>query len=245
MARYKITVEYDGCAFVGWQRQKDGTGVQASLVSAISKAAGESPDVTCAGRTDAGVHARGQVAHFDLAKEWQPARLMGAINAHLRPLPVVVLACERAADDFHARFQAKWRRYEYVVVNRRPPLALEVGRAALVAGKLNVAAMREAAAALLGKHDFSTFRAVACQAKSPVRTLDALDIQRYGDRIVFTAEARSFLHHQVRNMVGSLLYVGLGKWSFADFKRALDARDRTRGGPTAPPEGLYLAEVAY
>jgi len=245
VTRYRITVEYDGTDFVGFQRQTNGPSVQAALEAAIEKFCGEKVTVHCAGRTDAGVHALGQVCHFDLAREREDDTVRDAINAHLRPLPVSVLSAARAAEDFHARFSAKGRAYRYRIVNRRAPLALESHRAWLVQTPLDVAAMHEAAQRLIGRHDFSTFRASECQAKTPVKTLDVLSVARTGEEIAIEARARSFLHHQVRNMVGTLRLVGEGKWSADDLSAALAACDRAKGGPTAPAEGLYLVEVIY
>jgi tRNA pseudouridine38-40 synthase len=245
MPRYRITVEYDGRGFVGWQRQKNGPSVQEALEQAIFRFRGETVRVFGAGRTDAGVHALGQVAHFDLERAARPDTVRDAINFHLRPAPVSVLAAVPAPDGFHARLSAKERAYLYRIVNRRSPLALDSGRAWHVMVPLDHAAMHAAAQALVGRHDFSTFRASLCQAKSPVKTLDLLTVERHGDEIRIEAQARSFLHHQVRNIVGTLSLVGEGKWQAADVVAALEARDRARGGPTAPADGLYLTEVVY
>lgn len=245
MTRFKLTIEYVGTPFVGWQRQKNGISVQETFETAVHALTGENVTAHAAGRTDAGVHASGQVVHFDIGREFAPGKLMDALNFHLRPAPVSVLAAEIAAPDFHARFSARARAYLYRIVNRRAPLALEHDRAWLVNSRLDSGLMGEAARALVGRHDFSTFRASLCQAQSPMRTLDRLDIERIGEEIRFHVEARSFLHHQVRNMVGSLRLVGEGKWSPADLKAALEARDRARGGPTAPACGLYLTRVSY
>ena len=243
--RYRITVEYDGTGFVGFQRQTNGPSVQAALEAAIEKFCGEAVTVHCAGRTDAGVHALGQVCHFDLAREQKDDTVRDAVNAHLRPLPVSLLDAAKAPEGFHARLSAKGRAYRYRIVNRRAPLALESRRAWLVQAPLDAQAMHAAAQRLIGKHDFSTFRASECQAKTPVRTLDALDVERFGEEIVVDARARSFLHHQVRNMVGTLKLVGEGKWSSDDVAAALAACDRSEGGPTAPAEGLFLVAVTY
>ena len=213
MTRYKITIEYDGGPFVGWQIQDNGPSVQAALVEAIRAFSGEQVDVRGAGRTDAGVHARGQVAHFDLAREMEPERVRDAINYHLKPRPVAVLDCAPVAPDFDARFSATRRDYEYIIINRRAPLALDAGRAWRVPVPLDADAMADAAQVLLGCHDFTTFRSVHCQARSPVKTLDRLDVAREGERIVIRASARSFMHNQVRSIVGSLKRVGEGKWS--------------------------------
>lgn len=243
--RYKITVEYDGTDFLGWQIQKDGLSIQGCLTDALFKLTGEKTDICGSGRTDAGVHALGQVASFDLVKEVSPQTLCDGLNAHIRPLPISVLSAERVPDDFHARFSAKNRSYLYQVISRRSPLALMRNRAHQVYVPLDISKMQEAAKLLVGKHDFSTFRASECQSKSPVKTLDSVDIVRGNDSFFFYFSALSFLHHQVRNMVGSLLYVGTGKWSVSDFKNALEACDRTKGGPTAPACGLYFMNVAY
>jgi len=245
VTRYKLTLEYDGRGFVGWQRQDNGPSVQAALEAAVTRFCGEAATVHGAGRTDAGVHALAQVAHIELEKETGADTLRDALNFHLKPAAVAVLAAEAVADDFHARFSATERAYRYRIVNRRAPLALDRGRAWFVPVPLDAAAMGEAARALLGKHDFTSFRAGECQAKSPVKTLDALEVSRDGDEIRIEARARSFLHHQVRNMVGTLKLVGEGKWSRADMEAALAARDRRAAGPTAPADGLYLVAVRY
>ena len=245
MPRYRITVEYDGRGFVGWQHQDNGPSVQAALEEAIFRFCGEKPRVYGAGRTDAGVHARGQVAHFDLTRVAKPKTIRDALNFHLRPAAVVVLSAAEAPDSFNARTSAKERAYLYRIVNRRAPLALDIGRAWHIAKKLDAAAMHRAAQHLVGKHDFTTFRASVCQAKSPLKTLNLLTVERHGDEIRIIARARSFLHHQVRNITGTLCLVGEGKWAESDVAAALTARDRAKGGPTAPPEGLYLTEVVY
>ncbi len=245
MTRFKLTLEYDGAAFVGWQRQDNGPSVQQALEEAVTGFCGETATVHGAGRTDAGVHALGQVAHLDLEKPTTAETLRDAVNAHLKPAPVAVLAAEVAADDFHARFSATERRYLYRIVNRRPPLALERGRAWWVPRPLDAAAMHAAAQVLVGKHDFSSFRASECQAKSPVKTLTAIEVSRLAEDIEIRARAPSFLHHQVRNFAGSLRLVGEGKWSAAKVKQVLEARDRNAAGQTAPAEGLYLTEVVY
>ena len=247
MPRYKLTIEYDGTPFRGWQIQADGPTVQGVLTDAIAAMAGERPPVQGAGRTDAGVHARGQVAHVDLSREWETDTIRDALNAHLRPHPVAVLTADRVGDDFNARTSAVKRHYFYCIINRRADLALDRHRAWRVPRPLDHAAMQAAAQRLVGKHDFTTFRSTECQAKSPVKTLDSLDVVRLhdADEIVVVATARSFLHSQVRSMVGSLVLVGEGKWSADDLTAALEARDRARCGPLAPPDGLVLARVDY
>ena len=245
MPRYKLTIEYDGTPFVGWQIQAAALSVQGVLTDAVAAFAGERVTVNGAGRTDAGVHALGQVAHIDLSKEWDTDTVRDALTAHLRPHPVAVIAAERVAADFDARFSAVQRHYLYLLVNRRPDLTLERGRAWRVGKPLDARAMHAAAVRLVGKHDFSTFRDAECQAKSPVKTLDRLDVHRDGDNVSIEASARSFLHSQVRSMVGSLVAVGDGRWSGADLSAALAARDRTACAPVAPPEGLYLVRVDY
>jgi tRNA pseudouridine38-40 synthase len=245
MTRFKLTLEYDGGPFVGWQRQENGPSVQQALEEAVFAFSGERVTSFGAGRTDAGVHALGQVAHFDLARETSAATLRDAVNFHLKPNPIAVLGVEIVPEDFHARFSAKARAYRYRICNRRAPLALERGRVWQVQPPLDAAAMHEAAQRLVGHHDFTSFRSSICQAASPEKTLDRLDVRRLGEEIEIAAGARSFLHHQVRNMVGTLKLVGEGKWSPADVAAALAARDRAKAGPTAPPEGLYLTEVRY
>jgi tRNA pseudouridine38-40 synthase len=243
--RYKLTIEYDGAPFAGWQIQADRPTVQGVLTAAVEALSGEKANVQGAGRTDAGVHARGQVAHVDLAKDWDVDTIRDALNAHLRPHPVAVLAAERAADDFNARTSAIKRHYLYRIVNRRADLTLDAGNAWRVPRPLDAAAMHAAAQRLVGKHDFTTFRSTECQAKSPLKTLDVLSVERNGDAIDVRASARSFLHSQVRSIVGSLAAVGDGKWSADDLTRALAARDRTACGQVAPPDGLYLMRVDY
>ncbi|HEY0441784.1 MAG TPA: tRNA pseudouridine(38-40) synthase TruA [Xanthobacteraceae bacterium] len=245
MPRYKLTIEYDGGPFVGWQMQANGVSVQGLLTEAVKAFCGEAVHVQGAGRTDAGVHALAQVAHLDLAAEPEPGRVRDALNAHLRPHPIAVIGAERVAGEFDARFSAVRRHYQYRIVNRRADLAIERGRAWRVPRPLDAGAMHAAAQRLLGKHDFTTFRAAECQAKSPHKTLDHLDVQRDGDVVTVHAAARSFLHHQVRSMVGSLAWVGEGRWSGDDLAAALAARDRARCGPVAPPDGLYLTAVEY
>ncbi len=245
MTRYKLVVEYDGADFCGWQRQTNGRSVQQALETAIHGFCGETVTVTGAGRTDAGVHATGQAAHFDLGRDADAETVRDALNAHLRPDPITVLSAEAAPEDFNARFSAVERAYLYRIVNRRTPLALERGRAWQVRTALDADAMHRAAQRLVGNHDFTSFRASLCQARSPVKTLDRLDVDRRGEEIIVHARARSFLHHQVRNMVGTLKLVGEGKWTGDDVAAALAARDRSKAGPTAPPDGLYLTEVVY
>jgi tRNA pseudouridine38-40 synthase len=243
--RYMLKIEYDGAPFAGWQVQALGLTVQGLLTAALKAFSGEAVTVQGAGRTDAGVHACGQVAHVDLGKDWDTDTVRDALNAHLRPHPVAILAVERVADDFNARTSAVKRHYLYRIVNRRADLALDRGRAWRLPRPLDAGAMQAAAQRLVGRHDFTTFRAAECQAKSPVKTLAALDVARAGEEVTVTASARSFLHHQVRSMVGSLALVGEGKWSGEDLARALAARDRAACGPVAPPDGLYLMRVDY
>ncbi len=245
MPRYKLTIEYDGTPFVGWQRQANGASVQGELERAAAALAGGPVMVRGAGRTDAGVHATGQVAHLDLPKTYRTDAVRDALNAHLRPAPIAVLAAEAVDADFDARTSAVQRHYRYRIVNRRPPLTLLDARAWLVKRRLDAGAMHEAAQGLLGQHDFSTFRDSECQAASPVRTLDRMVVHRDGEAIDVFVAARSFLHRQVRSMVGSLEYVGAGRWTPADLRAALDARDRTRCGTVAPAAGLYLVRVDY
>jgi tRNA pseudouridine38-40 synthase len=245
MPRYRITVEYDGTGFVGWQRQDNGASIQGALEDAIEKLSGARVTVTGAGRTDAGVHALGQVAHFDLDRAFPADKVRDAINHFLRPAPVVVLEAAVAPDDFHARFSATGRHYLFRILNRRSPPALENGKVWHISHALDADAMHAAAQALLGSHDFTTFRAAECQAQSPVKTLDRLDVSRRADEIHIEASARSFLHHQIRSFAGSLKLVGEGKWQPRDLKAALDARDRSACGPVSPPDGLYLVKVDY
>jgi tRNA pseudouridine38-40 synthase len=245
MPRYRLTLEYDGGPFRGWQRQSDGGSVQQALEDAVRGFCGEDVQVVAAGRTDAGVHAHGQVAHLDLARSVTPETLRNALNHHLRPRPIAVLAAAVAPDDFHARFSAKARHYLYRIANRRAPLALDAGRAWQVPIPLDAEVMHEAAQHLIGRHDFTSFRSALCQAKSPVKTLDRLTIRRLGDRLEITALARSFLHHQVRNMVGTLKLVGEGRFPVSHVAAVLAARDRAAAGPTAPACGLYLMRVDY
>ena len=245
MPRYKLTIEYDGRPFVGWQIQDNGPSVQGVLTAAIEAFCGEKASVHGAGRTDAGVHALGQVGHVDLAKDWNEDTVRDALNAHLRPHPVAIISAERIDDSFDARFSAVRRHYLYRIVNRRADLALERGRAWRITPPLDVAAMQAAAQRLVGRHDFTTFRNVECQAKSPVKTLDQLDVRCAADDIQVIASARSFLHSQVRSMVGSLALTGEGKWTADDVSIALEKRDRAACAPVAPPDGLYLVKVDY
>jgi tRNA pseudouridine38-40 synthase len=245
MPRYRLLIEYDGAPFIGWQVQETGPSVQGVLTAAVKAFCGESVNVQGAGRTDAGVHALGQVAHIDLAKNWDPDTVRDATNAHLRPYPVAVLAAEPVPDTFEARFSARKRHYLYRVVNRRSDLTLDRGRAWRVPRQLDHESMHRSAQRLVGKHDFTTFRDVECQAKSPVKTLDQLDVARTGEEILIFAAARSFLHSQVRSMVGALVFAGEGRWSADDVAAALAARDRSACAPVAPPDGLYLVRVDY
>jgi tRNA pseudouridine38-40 synthase len=249
MQRYKITVEYDGSGFVGWQRQKNGFGVQEALEQAIEKFCGEKVAVLGSGRTDAGVHAIAQVAHFDIEKDTDSDTVRDALNYHLKRGAVSVLTAETVDDDFHARFSAQQRAYVYRIVSRRAPITFDRGLVWWVPVNLDADVMQEASQVLLGKHDFSTFRAADCQADGPVKTLDAIRVERLdysgGCEIQIHVRARSFLYHQIRNFAGSLKLVGEGRWTIDDFKQAFEAADRTNGGPTAPPEGLYFVEVVY
>ena len=246
MARYALLLEYDGTPFHGWQRQEgDLATVQGALESALAQLDPSQPAVTGAGRTDTGVHAAGQVAHVDLERPWEPFRLREALNHHLKPHPVAVLVAAGVADDFHARFSAIARRYRYRIATRRPPVVFGPNFVWRVTHPLDVAAMRKAAACLVGKHDFTTFRAAMCQAKSPVKTLSAVTVDAVDEGVELTFSAPSFLHNQVRSFVGTLERVGAGRWSPEDVLAALDARDRAACGPVAPPGGLTLMEVTY
>ncbi len=245
MNRIAVGIEYDGSAFAGWQSQQALRTAQQVLEVALGAVAAAPVSLVCAGRTDAGVHARGQVAHADLAKDWGTDTVRDALNAHLRPHPVAILSAEKVAADFNARTSAIKRHYLYRILNRRADLTLDAGHAWRVPRPLDTDAMQAAAQRLVGKHDFTTFRSTECQAKSPMKTLDRLDVERHGDEVDIFASARSFLHNQVRSMVGSLVTVGEGKWTAEDLSRALEARDRTACGQVAPPDGLYLMRVDY
>lgn len=245
MTRFALTIEFDGTPFQGLQRQKHGPSVQQSIEDALHRITGEDATLHSAGRTDTGVHALAMRAHVDLAKDIDPFRLSEALNAHLRPDPIAILACEVVPDDWHARFSCTGRRYVYRIANRRAPLTLEKNRLWQVANDLDHEAMHRAAQALVGCHDFTTFRSVHCQAKDPVKTLDRLDVERDGDEIRIHAEARSFLHHQVRSMVGCLKLVGSGSWREEQVAQALAAKDRAALGLNAPPHGLYFVEAIY
>ena len=245
MPRYKLTIEYDGTPYCGWQVQPNAPSVQGALETAVKAISGEDARVHGAGRTDAGVHALAQVAHCDIAKPFPPGRLRDGLNAHLRPNPIGVLSADIVDDRFEARFSAVRRHYLYRIANRRANLALDIGRVWRVPRALDAEAMHAAAQRLIGKHDFTTFRDTECQAKSPEKTLDQLDVIRDGDAVDIVTSARSFLHSQVRSMVGSLVWVGEGRWSADDLAAALSARARTACGPVAPPDGLYLVKVEY
>ncbi len=245
MPRYKLIIEYDGAPYRGWQYQADVPSVQGALENAIEKFDGRRVTIQGAGRTDAGVHALGQVAHCDLRGDHEPGKVRDALNFYLRPQPVAVLSAECVSEDFNARFSATRRHYLYRIVNRRSDIALDLGRAWRVGRPLDIAAMREGAKRLIGHHDFTTFRSTECQSKSPVKTLDQLDIEADGWNVHVVVSARSFLHNQVRSMVGSIVHVGEGKWSPDDLTQVLQARDRTLCGQVAPAEGLYLVRVDY
>lgn len=243
--RFALTLEFDGGPFMGLQRQSHGPSVQQSVEDAAFAITGERVTLHAAGRTDTGVHALGMRAHFDLSRSFDPFRMMEGLNAKLRPDPIAVLACEVVPEDWHARFSCIGRAYEYHIVNRRAPLALESGRAWKIARPLDADAMHDAAQELVGLHDFTTFRSVHCQAASPVKTLDRLDVRREGERVIIEAAARSFLHHQVRSMVGCLAMVGEGRWTRRDLANALEARNRAALGLNAPPDGLYFVRAVY
>lgn len=245
MTRFRLTVEFDGGPFMGWQRQAHGPSVQQAIEEAVEAVTGEPVVSHAAGRTDAGVHALGMTAHVDVEKAITPFRLMEGVNALLRPNPVAILGCEIVPDDWHARFSCVGREYLYRIANRRAPLTLDLGRAWRIARDLDADAMHDAAQVLVGHHDFTTFRSVHCQAESPVKTLDRLDVRREGDWVLVEAAARSFLHHQVRSMVGCLAMVGQGQWSKADLQDALEAANRAALGLNAPPDGLYFVRARY
>jgi tRNA pseudouridine38-40 synthase len=245
MTRFALTLEFDGSPFMGLQRQAHGPSVQQTVEDAAALVTGEAVTMHAAGRTDTGVHALAMRAHIDVAKPFTPFRLMEALNARMRPHPVAVTHCEVVPGDWHARFSCIGRAYEYRIANRRAPLTLERGKAWQVSRELDAGAMHEAAQALTGLHDFTTFRSVHCQAASPVKTLDRLDVRREGETVIVEAAARSFLHHQVRSMVGCLALVGLGKWRTQDVAGALAARDRQALGLNAPPDGLYFVRAIY
>ena len=245
MTRWRLTIEYDGGPFMGWQRQDHGPSIQQTLEEALERMIGEQTQVLAAGRTDAGVHALAMSAHVDVMKSLTPHRLREGLNALVRPHPISVLEVEPVADDWHARFSCVGRRYLYRILNRRAPPALDTGRVWNIPVTLDIDAMRKGAAHLIGRHDFTTFRSAQCQSDSPVKTLDELDVQKAGEEIHVTAAARSFLHHQVRSMVGCLALVGRGQWSPEDMRKALEARDRSALGFNAPPHGLYFVEALY
>lgn len=245
MTRFALTIEFDGGPYMGWQWQDHGPSVQGAIEEAIFKTTGEKTLVYSAGRTDAGVHALGMRAHVDIQKPLPSFRLMGAINAHLRPHPIAILACEEVDPEWHARYTCIGRAYEYRILNRRAPLTLEKGRVWRIGPEMDAVAMHEAAQLLVGRHDFTTFRSTACQSASPLKTLDRLNVRREGDHIIVEAAALSFLHHQVRSMVGCLAAVGLGRWTAKDLQAALAARKRSALAENAPPEGLYFVEARY
>jgi tRNA pseudouridine38-40 synthase len=245
MPRYKLVIEYDGTPFVGWQRQINGRSVQQAVEEAIDGFSGQAVRIHCAGRTDAGVHAMHQVAHVDLEKEWRSDTVRDATNAHLKPEPISILEAEMVPDGFHARTSARKRHYIYRILNRRTPPSLDVNRVWHVPWPLDADLMHAAAQVFIGQHDFTTFRATECQAKSPVKTLDQFEARPCGAEIRIAASARSFLHHQVRSMVGTIMLAGAGRWTLEDVRQALEAKDRTRCGPMAPPGGLYLVGVDY
>ena len=245
MTRFAITLEFDGRPFMGWQHQDHGPSVQQAVEQSIKSITGQEIRVFAAGRTDAGVHALGMRAHFDLETKLTPFRLMEGLNAGLRPHPVAILSCDITDEDWHARFSCIGRRYVYKIINRRAPLTLDKGQSWLVVRPLDADAMHKAAQCLIGQHDFTTFRSTHCQAKSPVKTLDRITVTRFGEEIEIEVAARSFLHHQVRSIVGSLAMVGEGKWTARDLQDALEAKERTALGYNAPPDGLYFVEALY
>jgi tRNA pseudouridine38-40 synthase len=245
MPRYKLTIEYDGTDYVGWQRQDNGPSVQGAIEAAFKAYCQTDITLFVAGRTDAGVHATGQVAHADIPRDDRPEVVANALNAHLRPHPIAIVSAERVTEDFHARFSAIERAYEYRIINRRAPLALERNRAWAIPYPLSAEAMHDGAQALIGKHDFTSFRATECQADSPIRSIDEISVTREASDIIMRVRARSFLHHQVRNIIGTLKLCGEGKWTRSDVAAALEARDRSKAGQTAPACGLYLVSVKY
>jgi tRNA pseudouridine38-40 synthase len=245
MSRYKLTIEYEGTTFSGWQRQKDMPTVQGTLEDVFADFLNEPVIVWGSGRTDAGVHAKGQIAHVDISKNYSPFAIQGALNKRLKNIPITILDVEEVSPQFHARFSATFRAYEYIILNRRAPSAIEYNRCWWVVPSLSLDTMREAAAYLIGHHDFTSFRASECQAASPFKTLDVLTIEKEGALILIKAQARSFLHHQVRNIVGTLKRVGDGSWPPEKVKEILEACDRRQAGPNAPPQGLYLTEIGY
>lgn len=245
MTRFRLTVEFDGRPFMGWQRQTHGPTVQQTIEEAVTAITGETPSIHAAGRTDAGVHGRAMAVHVDIARPFTPYRLSEAINAMVRPAPIAVLACAIVPDDWHARFSCIGRRYIYRIINRRAPLTIDNGLAWRIMDPIDADLMHDAAQSLIGLHDFTTFRSAHCQSASPIKTLDRLDVRRSGDMIEIEAAARSFLHHQVRSMVGCLALVGRGRWSTDELRDALEAKDRTRLGYNAPPDGLYFMDAVY
>jgi tRNA pseudouridine38-40 synthase len=245
MPKYKITIEYDGTGIYGWQRQAEGPSVQKFIEEAIEKFSKEKVNIYVAGRTDAGVHALGQVAHFELEEEYPEYIIQRSINHFLKPNKIIILECEKADSEFHARFSAQKRNYKYIIINRPMPSVLDVKRAWHIRQSLDVDKMQEAANYLVGMHDFTSFRAANCQAKSPVKQIDEIKIYKDGERIIFTLRAPSFLYHMVRNIVGSLQLVGLGQWKPEEIKTVLEAKDRSKAGVTAPPHGLYFTKVEY
>ena len=245
MPRYKVTIEYNGSGISGWQRQKSGNSIQQFIEEAIEKFSKEAVMVYGAGRTDAGVHALGQVAHFDLEKEHPVHVVQRAINHFLRPHKIILVNCEIIDDEFHSRFSAKKRNYKYIILNRPSASVLEADKAWHLRGELNIDKMQEAANILIGKHDFSSFRSAHCQAQSPIKTMDEIKIYREGEKVFFTLRATSFLHHMVRNIVGTLIFVGTGKWQVEDVLKALEDKNRRSAGPTAPAHGLYFTKIDY
>ncbi|MDO9474261.1 MAG: tRNA pseudouridine(38-40) synthase TruA [Caulobacter sp.] len=245
MPRYRLTIEYDGGPYRGFQAQADLPSIQGAIEAAALGFTGETVRIHAAGRTDTGVHATGQVIHVDLAKDWKPEVVMNALNAHLVPQPVAVLDAQVVADDWHARFSAKARRYQYRILNRPAPPALDRGKVWHVKKPLDADAMHDAAQALVGHHDFTTFRDMQCQARSPLKTLDTATVRREGEMVLLEFASRSFLHRQVRSMAGSIVEVGIGRWTKADVAAALEAKDRRACGPVAPADGLYFTGVSY